>query len=120
MTTKYYADKNGKYLGGFDGTEAPEAGIEVPFPPQHGTDKWDGAQWNRTAERPADVEQFITGLAEDPTVSPALWLVACKIAKCSTIAKMREVYAAHGADLTRLDKDKMEYAALTANLALVQ
>jgi hypothetical protein len=40
--TKYFVDAVGNYLGGFDGA-GPQAGaIEVPNPPAHGLDVWDG------------------------------------------------------------------------------
>lgn len=40
MTTKYYVDSNGNYLGGFDG-EAPAGGTEVPNAPEHAGQKRD-------------------------------------------------------------------------------
>ena len=53
MTTKYYVDNQGDYLGGFDGAEPPEGAIEVSALPQHGTDLWDGAKWvAQPARRP--------------------------------------------------------------------
>lgn len=43
--TKYYADLEGNYIGGFDGVEAPTDSVEVAQPPEHGLDKWNGAEW---------------------------------------------------------------------------
>ena len=43
--TKYFVDKQGAYLGGFDGAEPPDGAIEIKEPPQHGLDTWDGAKW---------------------------------------------------------------------------
>lgn len=45
MQTKYYSDAVGKYLGGFAGAEPPEGAIEVPFPPDHAGDVWNGSTW---------------------------------------------------------------------------
>ncbi len=43
--TKYFVDKDGLYLGGFDGAEPPKGSIEVNSPPAHGNDTWDGSKW---------------------------------------------------------------------------
>ncbi len=62
MTTKYYVDAQGNYIGGFDGppvldendlpvagetqdAPAPEGGIDVPYAPQDARQKWDGAKF---------------------------------------------------------------------------
>ncbi|WP_085908270.1 hypothetical protein [Kiloniella majae] len=45
MSTKYFVDLEGKYLGGFVGAEPPEGAIEVVGPPEYGTQKWDGSKW---------------------------------------------------------------------------
>jgi len=42
MTTKYYVDELGSYLGAFVGAEPPVGAIEVPVPPSSGADIWDG------------------------------------------------------------------------------
>jgi hypothetical protein len=43
--TKYFVNKDGLYLGGFDGAEPPKGSIEVDTPPAHGLDTWDGVKW---------------------------------------------------------------------------
>jgi osmotically-inducible protein OsmY len=46
MTTKYYVDDNGKFLGGWIGEhEAPTGGVEVPYPPNDAQELWDGSEW---------------------------------------------------------------------------
>lgn len=45
--TKYYVDKNGNYIGGFDGSEPPKDSIEVSSPPEHGSYIWDGSKFNK-------------------------------------------------------------------------
>lgn len=39
---KYYRDDDNNYLGGWD-TNPPTGSIEVPFPPGHARQKWNGA-----------------------------------------------------------------------------
>lgn len=43
--TKYFVDREGNYLGGFDGAEPPKGSIEVSAPPKDGRQKWDGEKW---------------------------------------------------------------------------
>ena len=53
--TRYYVDALGKYLGGFagfyadDGAEVfpivPAGAVQVPSPPQHGSQIWNGTSW---------------------------------------------------------------------------
>lgn len=45
MTTKYYRDALGAYLGAYDGVAPPSGAIEVATPPTHGSDKWNGSAW---------------------------------------------------------------------------
>jgi hypothetical protein len=52
--TKYFVDASGKYLGGFDGSEPPVDSIEVPNPPAHGLDVWDGTAFVTPAVVVAD------------------------------------------------------------------
>ena len=49
--TKYYADVNGNYLGGFDGADSPVSAVEVPKPPAHGWDKWVNGAWVPNKDR---------------------------------------------------------------------
>ncbi len=51
MITKYFVDSDGKYLGGFDGAKPPAGSIEVPNPPNHGTDNLVNGQWVKAASR---------------------------------------------------------------------
>lgn len=47
MSTKYFVNDKGDYLGGFDGAQPPIGSIEVPFPPMHASQKWDGLMWGK-------------------------------------------------------------------------
>ena len=58
MTTKYYSDAQGNYIGGYDGAEPPAGAIERPSPPDHGFDLWDGAQWSPNMPRMRDEVVF--------------------------------------------------------------
>lgn len=57
MTTKYYVDPDGTYLGAYVGAEPPPGAIEVPAPPLDGAEIWDGAKFKPA---PARVPQVIT------------------------------------------------------------
>jgi len=43
--TEYFVDKDGLYLGGFDGAKPPKGSVKVDTPPDHGNDTWDGSKW---------------------------------------------------------------------------
>lgn len=43
--TKFFVDKDGNYLGGFDGAEPPADSVEVPVPPVSALDKWVNDVW---------------------------------------------------------------------------
>jgi len=47
MNTKYYITISGAYVGGFEGETGKELRglIEVPNPPEHALDTWNGTQW---------------------------------------------------------------------------
>lgn len=45
MATKFFVDVAGNYIGGFDGALPPSDAIEVPDPPSHAAQKWNGAEW---------------------------------------------------------------------------
>ncbi len=49
MTT-YYVDAAGNYLGGFDGALPPAGAIEVPNPPDHAAQKWNGSGYDPAPE----------------------------------------------------------------------
>lgn len=42
---KFYIDKNGKYLGGFDGAPKPAGATEVPAPPDHAAQIYANGAW---------------------------------------------------------------------------
>lgn len=59
MSTRYYVDKNGKYLGGWATTEIdgqvfesspPDGAEEVPSPPEHASQPWLGDKWGDIPE----------------------------------------------------------------------
>ena len=43
--TKYYADENGAYIGGFEGIAPPEGAIEVPSAPDNAAHMWIDGVW---------------------------------------------------------------------------
>jgi len=45
-TMKHYVDKDGNSLGSFEGGLPPKGSIEVPTPPNHGSDIWNGKSWD--------------------------------------------------------------------------
>lgn len=57
MSTKYYVDGDGSYLGAYVGAEPPEGALEIPAPPENGMDVWDGEEFQKS--RPP-VPQVIT------------------------------------------------------------
>lgn len=46
MTTRYYVDQQGRYLGGFNGAEPPQGSIEVPDAPSDAKQIWNGTVWS--------------------------------------------------------------------------
>lgn len=44
--TKYFVDINGNYIGGFDGVDAPEGSIEVPYAPDSAFQIWNGTSFD--------------------------------------------------------------------------
>lgn len=73
--TKYFVDASGNYLGGYDGAEPPLGAIEIPTPPNHGLDRWDGERW--IAYQPpvsaliAETDKDMARVAEDLVVALA-------------------------------------------------
>jgi len=45
MSTKFFVDDAGNYIGGFDGAEPPAGAIEVAPPPDDARQKWNGEEW---------------------------------------------------------------------------
>lgn len=58
--TKFYVDSEGRYLGGWDGSDPPPESIEVPFPPPNATYIWNGTEWNPPPPNMADNASIIT------------------------------------------------------------
>lgn len=56
MSTKFFVDEAGTYLGGFDGAEPPIGAIEVPFPPDDARQIWDGSNWNDIIIAPTEAD----------------------------------------------------------------
>lgn len=64
--TKFYADTDGRYLGGYDGAEPPAGAIEVPYAPDDARQVRVGQSWGAVPpEIPESVSrrQIMTGLA---------------------------------------------------------
>jgi hypothetical protein len=61
--TKYFVNRAGKYLGGFDGQGAlntlPSDAVKVPGPPEHGDQKWSGTSWSLVELERVQEEQMI-------------------------------------------------------------
>ncbi len=45
MTTLYFIDVSGNYLGGFDGALPPSGAVEIATPPSDGRMMWSGTAW---------------------------------------------------------------------------
>jgi hypothetical protein len=48
MTTKYYVDGSGNYIGGFSegNPSIPAGAVEVANPPEDASETWSGSSWN--------------------------------------------------------------------------
>ena len=57
MTTKYYVNLDGTYLGAYVGGSPPQGAVEVSHPPGDGAEIWDGVKFNPA---PDPVPQVIT------------------------------------------------------------
>jgi hypothetical protein len=66
--TKFFVDNSGNYLGGFEGADPPQGAIEVPTPPAHGLDTWNGNAWVPNAAVAAEAARVATDAAEQETV----------------------------------------------------
>jgi hypothetical protein len=74
MTTEYFVDAQGVYLGGFDGS-APPNGIEVSAPPADARQKWVNGAWSALDQDSLDLQGLNAALAEPGSVVRALGLV---------------------------------------------
>jgi len=63
--TKYYVDKAGNYLGGWNGKCSVSGAIEVESPPDHADQKWDGSMF-LPAVRPAHEQMADLELTRTP------------------------------------------------------
>jgi hypothetical protein len=61
MTTRYYVDEQGRYLGGFNGTDGPEGAIEVPDAPSDATQIWSGTAWSAA---PVDRQMVLKSIVQ--------------------------------------------------------
>lgn len=71
--TKFYVRADGSYIGGFDGAPPPARAIEVPFPPAHAIQKWNGADWGPLPPQPPTPAETL-----DAAISGAGTLAALK------------------------------------------
>lgn len=62
--TLYFVDKQGNYLGGFDGSLPPKGSIQVFEPPLDGRDIWDGKQWIPFVDKSPNIPAFFDGLVK--------------------------------------------------------
>lgn len=47
MSTEYFVDANGAYLGAFvDGATSPEGAVNAPYAPDDARQVWDGSAWS--------------------------------------------------------------------------
>lgn len=69
MSTRYFVDPGGTYLGGFDGAEPPRGSVEVPAAPEDGRQKWDGRGWS---PKPSDDYALTKDLLIDRMTNPEL------------------------------------------------
>lgn len=63
MTVKYYIDSENKYIGAFDGSEAPPGSTEVGHPPSNAAATWNGSSWDEPVIVPQTVEMRQARLA---------------------------------------------------------
>lgn len=97
LPAKYYVDATGRYLGAYSGIQhddsvevddqgievvtpgridypaPPEGAIEVPDPPAHGLDTWNGTRWEPHVPAPMDWDAEIA--RRDPVVRALVDLI---------------------------------------------
>jgi hypothetical protein len=62
MAVTRYFTKDGRYLGAFDVSDEdlpsllPDGAIEVPQPPEHISQQWEGTAWSQPPQTPLPVE----------------------------------------------------------------
>lgn len=62
--TLYFVDKQGNYLGGFDGAFPAGEAIQIAQPPNDGRDIWDGKQWIPFVDKSPNIPKFFDGLVK--------------------------------------------------------
>lgn len=70
MTTKFYVDADGNYLGGFDGADPPEDAVKVTSAPADARQVWSDGAWGDVPEvfHPLTPRQFwLAALTADIT-----------------------------------------------------
>jgi hypothetical protein len=75
MTTQFYVDASGQFLGGFgDGAKPPSGATEVTTAPPSGDYTWSGKKWVAPTPTLADqaAAAIASGLAITSTATPAL------------------------------------------------
>jgi hypothetical protein len=84
MNIKYYVDFEGKYIGGFEGS-IPESGIEVPTPPNHGLEIWNGSSWD---DRILSKDEQIAAIESTAT---ARWLRMGPLGDAIALAELQNI-----------------------------
>lgn len=100
MSTKFYRNAQGQFVGGFDGASPPIGSIEVASPPADARMTWDGVDWVISAgakdaiidsrrqgaynDQGSSIEEMIVALWErvveaKPAASDAIQLIRDKI-----------------------------------------
>lgn len=83
MSTKYFIDATGIYIGAFEGATPPAGAVEVPHAPSNANGQWRGGDWvypEQPLEAPEIISrrQFYEGLAETERITKAEALAAIK------------------------------------------
>jgi len=63
MKTKYYVNDSGEYVGAFSGALPSVGAVEVPEPPEHARDLWNGESWESVTEKVQKVDMAQARLA---------------------------------------------------------
>lgn len=98
MSTRYFVDATGAYLGGFDGAEPPDGAEEVPTAPADARDVWVDGAWS-TEDREFDealaaVESKYSAKAQQLYGNMLTVLFADGAAEESNKASLRQQWAA--------------------------
>lgn len=69
MSTRYFVDQDGAYVGAFAGASPPSGAIEVPTPPQDARQLWSAGAWQPVpppAYRDRRARDYALELGDDP------------------------------------------------------